>query len=78
MTTYNTALKPIQIDNLIKETVNTSMGGNEGIAIVKLRKAFPDAPHMAALNTRLIEIELKARLEMEAAINEFIIPCPVS
>lgn len=74
MTTNETSLKPVQVDNLIKETIDASMRGNEGLAIIKLRKYFPSAPEMIALNNRLISIELEARKEMMEAICDFLFP----
>lgn len=69
-----TSLKPVQLENLIVDTINESMTGNIGTAIVKFRDKgnFNHAPEMVELNNQLIKIELDARKAMKAAIREYL------
>lgn len=66
-------LPPVQLGNLVRDTVNDSMNGNAGLATVRLRKAL-ELPQGSTLdlNKKILEIELQARKDINAAIRTFI------
>ena len=69
-----TTLRPLQIKNLIKDVIDESMTGNEGLAIAKMRRKAGLEPtnELYSLNDKLVQIELDARKKMKAAIEEFL------
>lgn len=66
-------IPPVQLGNLVRDTVNASMNGNAGLATVRLRKAL-ELPQGSTLdlNKKILEIELQARKDINAAIRTFI------
>ena len=70
-----TDLKPLQIQDLIWDSVDRVMSGNAGIACVKLRKAFNlevGNEEIKKLNQELILLELETRKKMKELITNFI------
>lgn len=65
------SLKPLEQEYLIKQMIDQSMSGNEGLAIVAFRKKLGviGVPVTDPLNRKLIDIELQARAAMETEIH---------
>lgn len=66
-------LPPVQMGNLVKDTIDAAMSGNAGLATVRLRRAL-ELPQGSTLdlNKKILEIELQARKDINAAIQTFI------
>lgn len=70
-----TDLKPLQLQDLITDCIDSTMNGNAGIACSRLRRAFnvePEDLTIKALNKELILLELETRKKMKELITNFI------
>lgn len=70
-----TDLKPLQIQDLITDCIDSTMNGNAGIACSRLRRAFsvdPEDQTIKDLNKALILEELETRKRVKQLIRNFI------
>lgn len=70
---FKLPLKPVQLENLIKDTIDKAMGGNAGLAIANMRRrGFEPGNDLYNLNDELVQLEINTRREMRKRIIDYL------